>query len=334
MRYPAAAGSFYPGDENALKKQIEECFTHKLGPGEIPVYEKTFSKKLKKSFRVDGKLNFPYNKKGERRIKGCVVPHAGYIYSGPVAAHVYSALANDGFPETFIIIGPNHTGYGSGVAVTTESFNTPLGDVCVDKDLAKYLLNTIIDNDIDAHRYEHSIEVHLPFLQYTRKLFQRNQRKVFDAQESESSLFSPKLQSNFVECRESTFPTIKKDFSFVPICMSMQDYKTAKEVGSIIKDVIKDRDVVVIASSDFTHYEPKEIANKKDKMAIDAIINLDSKKLFEVVKQNNITMCGCGPVMSMIEAVNGKKATLLKYATSGDIQPMNDVVGYAGIIVE
>ncbi|MBU3901853.1 MAG: AmmeMemoRadiSam system protein B [Candidatus Thermoplasmatota archaeon] len=292
MRYPAAAGSFYPCDENALKKQIEECFTHKLGPGEIPVY-----------------------KRGERRIKGCVVPHAGYVCSGPVAAHVYSALANDGFPETFIIIGPNHTGYGSPVALTTESFNTPLGDVCVDKDLAKELLNTIIDNDIDAHRYEHSIEVHLPFLQYTRKLFQRNQRKVF-------------------ECRESNFPTIKKDFSFVPVCMGMQDYKTAKEVGSIIKDVIKDRDVVVIASSDFTHYEPKEVANRKDKMAIDAIINLDSKKLFEVVKQNNITMCGCGPVMSMIEAVNGKKATLLKYATSGDIQPMNDVVGYAGIIVE
>jgi AmmeMemoRadiSam system protein B len=270
MRYTAAAGSFYPGNENALKKQIEECFAHKLGPGEIPVY-----------------------KKGDRKIKGVVVPHAGYVYSGPVAAHVYSALANDGFPETFIIIGPNHTGYGSGVAVTTESFNTPLGDVNVDKELAKELLDTIIDNDIDAHRYEHSIEVQLPFLQY-----------------------------------------IKKDFSFVPVCMGMQDYKTAKEVGSIIKDAIKDRNAVVIASSDFTHYEPKEIANRKDKMAVDAIINLNSKKLFEVVKQNNITMCGYGPVMSMLEAVNGKKATLLKYATSGDIQPMNDVVGYAGIIVE
>lgn len=270
MRYPNAAGSFYPGDENALKKQIEECFLHRLGPGEIPTY-----------------------KKGARKIKGVIVPHAGYVYSGPVAAHVYSALANDGFPETFIIIGPNHTGYGSLVALTTESFNTPLGDVRVDKDLAKYMLNTIIDNDIDAHRYEHSIEVQLPFLQY-----------------------------------------IKKDFNFVPICMGMQDYKTAKEVGSIIKDVIKDRDVVVIASSDFTHYEPKEVANRKDKIAINTILELNSKKLFEVVKQNNITMCGYGPVIAMLEGVNGKKATLLKYATSGDIQPMNDVVGYAGLIVE
>jgi len=270
MRYPAVAGSFYPGNEKNLRRQIEECFNHRLGPGKIPVY-----------------------KKGERNIKGVVVPHAGYVYSGPVASHVYYALANDGFPETFIILGPNHTGYGGGVALTTESFNTPLGDVDVDKDLAKDLLDTIIDNDINAHRYEHSIEVQLPFLQY-----------------------------------------IKKGFMIVPVCMGLQDYKTAKEVGSIIKDVTKGRDVAVIASSDFTHYEPKETASKKDKMAIDAILQLNPKKLFETVKQNNITMCGYGPVMSMLEAVNGRKATLLKYATSGDIQPMNDVVGYAGIIVE
>lgn len=270
MRYPAASGRFYLSDKKNLKKQIEECFLHKLGPGKLPVY-----------------------KKGERKIKGAVVPHAGYIYSGPVASHVYSALANDGFPETFIIIGPNHTGYGSGVALTTESFNTPFGDVPVDKELATNLLNTIIDNDINAHRYEHSIEVQLPFLQY-----------------------------------------IKKDFSFVPLCMGMQDYKTAKEVGDIIKNAIKGRDVVVIASSDFTHYEPKASAERKDKMAIDAILELDSKKLFETVKQNHITMCGYGPVIAMLEAVNGKKAILLKYATSGEVTPMNDVVGYAGITVE
>ncbi len=270
MRYPVAAGSFYPNDEKTLKKQIQECFLHKLGPGKLPVY-----------------------KKGDRKIKGCVVPHAGYVYSGPAASHVYSALAKDGFPETFIAIGPNHTGYGSGVALTTETFNTPLGDVNIDKELSKDLLNTIIDKDISAHKYEHSIEVQLPFLQY-----------------------------------------IKKDFKIVPLCMGMQDYKTAREVGGIIKNVIKGRDVVVIASSDFTHYEPKEIANKKDKMAIDTILELDSKKLFETVKQNNITMCGYGPVIAMLEGTNGKKATLLKHATSGDVTPMDDVVGYAGIIVE
>lgn len=270
MRYPAASGSFYPGDEKSLKKQIEECFNHRLGPGKLPVY-----------------------KKGDRKIKGAVIPHAGYVYSGPVASCVYSALADDAFPETFIIIGPNHTGYGSGVALTTETFNTPFGDVNIDKELAKDLLNTIIDNDINAHRYEHSIEVQLPFLQY-----------------------------------------IKKDFSFVPLCMGMQDYKTAKEVGKIIKNAIEDRDVVIIASSDFTHYESKASAERKDKMAIDAILELDSKELFETVKQNNITMCGYGPVIAMLEAVNGKKSTLLKYATSGDVTPMDDVVGYAGIIVE
>lgn len=281
MRYPAVAGSFYPENENALKKQIEECFLHKLGPGEIPTY-----------------------KKGGKKIKGCVVPHAGYVYSGPVAAHVYSALANDGFPETFIIIGPNHTGYGNGVAVTTESFNTPLGDVCVDKDLAKELLDTIIDNDINAHMYEHSIEVQLPFLQY-----------------------------------------IKKDFSFVPVCMGMQDYKTAKEVGDIIKDVIKDRDVVVIASSDFTHCgsmygqtppmgkRVDEFAKEQDEKAIDAILKLESKQLIENIKKYNITMCGYGCVASMLFGVEGKNAELLKYATSYEISPGDMAVGYGAIIV-
>ncbi|MDI6708147.1 MAG: MEMO1 family protein [Candidatus Thermoplasmatota archaeon] len=274
MRLPAVAGSFYASTEELLVKQIKGCYLYELGTGKLP----------------------KYNEKGLRKIKGAVVPHAGYMYSGATAAWVYAALAEDRFPATFIIIGPNHTGYGSGIAITKETFSTPLGEAEIDLELADALLNTIIDNDFNAHRYEHSIEVQLPFLQF-----------------------------------------IKRDFKFVPLCLGIQDYKTAKEVGSIIKKAIFElkKDVVVIASSDFTHYEERSEAERKDKLAIEKILNLDAKGLYEVVNRYSISMCGYGPVMAMLESIDAKKATLLKYCTSGDIEKhMLEVVGYAGIVVE
>ncbi|UCE75001.1 MAG: MEMO1 family protein [Methanomassiliicoccales archaeon] len=270
MRYPAVAGQFYEGREDALRKQIEECFLHSLGPGEIP------------------KLN-----DGERKIKGAVVPHAGYMFSGPVAAHVCAALASDGFPETFIIIGPKHSGFGSPVAITTEEFKTPLGNVAIDMELAKKLHTGVIDDDITAHRSEHSIEVQLPFLQY-----------------------------------------IKPNIKFVPLCIGHQTYRMAREIGGIISKAIEGKDVVVLASTDFSHYVPKEIAEKKDMKAIEAIINLDAKSLYKTVDKLKISMCGYGPVMTMIEAVGGKKASLLKYSTSGDVMDMRDVVGYGAVVVK
>lgn len=269
MRLPVVAGRFYEDNEEELIKQIESCFLHKVGPGKLPEL-------------------------GDRRkIKGAIFPHAGFMASGPVAAHVADALAKDGFPDSFIIIGPSHTGQGSMVAITKEDFKTPFGRVEIDKKLAKKLWKGIIDNDAIIHDYEHSIEVILPFLQY-----------------------------------------IKKDIKFVPICMRFQDYQTGKEVGEIIRKAIKGRDVVVIASTDFTHYESQEIAEKKDKLAIEKILELDAKGLFEEVKKNNISMCGYGPVMAMLEAVQGEKATLIKYATSGDILPMKEVVGYGAFVIE
>jgi AmmeMemoRadiSam system protein B len=274
MRLPAAAGTFYAGSKESLIKQIESCYLHELGPRHLP----------------------KYNEKELRKIKGAVIPHAGYMYSGPTATWVYSKLAENGFPNTFIIIGPNHTGYGSGIAITKETFSTPLGNVEVDTELADALLDTIIDNDFNAHRYEHSIEVQLPFLQY-----------------------------------------IKGDFKFVPLCLGIQDYKTAKELGALIKKAILDlkRDVIVIASSDFTHYEERSSAERKDKIAIEKILNLDSKGLYEAVEHYSISMCGYGTVMTMLESIEAKKATLLKYSTSGDIEKyMLEVVGYAGIVVE
>ncbi len=270
MRYPAVAGQFYEGKEDALRKQIEACFLHELGPGEIPVL-----------------------KEGERKIKGAVVPHAGYMFSGPVAAHVSSALAKDGFPETFLIIGPKHSGLGSPIAITTEEFQTPLGKVPIDMDLAEKLHTGVIDNDLMAHRNEHSIEVQLPFLQY-----------------------------------------LKSDIKFVPLCIGHQTYKMAREVGGIISKAIKGKDVVVLASTDFSHYVSQEVAKKKDMMAIEAIMNLDAKSLYKTVDKYNISMCGYGPVMAMIEGVNGSKADMLKYSTSGDVMEMRDVVGYGAVIIK
>jgi AmmeMemoRadiSam system protein B len=270
IRIPAVAGAFYPSDPKSLKKEIENCFQHRLGVGKLPLL-----------------------KQGKRSIKGGVAPHAGYVYSGPVASHLYYALAEDGFPEVFVILGPNHTGYGSRVSITTETFETPLGEVNVDGDLVEKMTKGIIKEDQRAHGREHSIEVQLPFLQY-----------------------------------------VKQDIKFVPICMMDQSYETAVEVGKIISNAIKGKDAVVIASTDFSHYIPKDEAYKNDKLAIDAIVARDAAKLDSVVHQHDISMCGYGPVMAMLTAVCGEKATLLKYATSGDVAPMHDVVGYGAMIVQ
>jgi AmmeMemoRadiSam system protein B len=270
MRYATVAGQFYQGTETGLRREIESCFLHELGPGRVPAI----------------------NPKGERRIRGIVSPHAGYMYSGPVAAHAYAALAEDGFPEVFVILGPNHHGVGSGIAITTHDFETPLGVMKNDKDLAAAMRKDLIDDSMLAHRHEHSIEVQLPFIQY----FSR-------------------------EC------------TFVPVSMMMQDSKSALRVGQVIREAIAGRDAVVIASTDLSHYISPEQAKEKDTMAIERILALDPKGLYDTVRKNRITMCGFGPVMAMLEAVGGTKAELLKYANSGDVSPMSEVVGYASIIV-
>lgn len=269
MRHPTVAGQFYAADERALRGQIEKCFMDPLGPGKLPKF-------------ADRK----------RSILGGVVPHAGYVYSGAVAANLYARLVEDGFPKTFIILGPNHTGRGSGLAVATDDFQTPLGVVHVDRELAKEVRRDIVDEDSEAHRYEHSIEVQLPFLQY-----------------------------------------FSKDFKFVPICMGFQDYDSAVSLGKTIRSATKGKDVVVIASTDLSHYVPRDVAMKKDTMVLDAIKAMDAKSLFRAVEDNNISMCGYGPVIAMMTASSGGTATVLRYATSGDVTPMSEVVGYAAVVI-
>jgi AmmeMemoRadiSam system protein B len=221
------------------------------------------------------------------------------MYSGPVAANGYSRLAGDGMPEVFVILGPNHTGYGTGVSILTEGgWETPIGITFIDSGLAKQIqkASSILDVDESSHASEHSIEVQLPFIQFLFK-------------------DGPK---------------------FIPICMMMQDLQTSREIAKGIVEQCKGKDFTIIASSDFTHYEPHDSASRKDKMAIDAIINLDEATLNELGESSRVTMCGYGPITTLITAakmLGGVRAECLTYKTSGDITgDKSAVVGYSSIL--
>jgi len=235
-------------------------------------------------------------------ILGLVVPHAGYIYSGATAAHSYFKLSLERKPDVFIILGPNHTSLGSGISLMKSGiWKTPLGDVPIDSSVAEVILEAdeseIIDVESTGHQAEHSIEVQLPFLQFL----------------------------------------YKDEFKFVPISMMLQDVRTAKEVGQAIAQGVKNSglNAVIIASTDFSHYEPHETAQEKDRKAIDAILELNEEKLYDTVSSLSISMCGYGPVMAMITAtklLGAKDAKLLSYTTSGDTSGnYGQVVGYAAI---
>ncbi|MCX8170556.1 MAG: AmmeMemoRadiSam system protein B [Candidatus Bathyarchaeota archaeon] len=281
IRYAKYAGSFYAGSKNSLIRQIEECFTHRFGPGRVPTVAE----------------------KGPRNIIGLICPHAGYMYSGPVAANSYYHLALDGKVEVFVILGPNHQGVGSGVAVMDQGvWRTPLGDVEVDSELAREILrqSDIIDVDDLAHTYEHSIEVQLPFLQYIYGL-------------------------------------AGLSFKFVPICFLMQDLETGREVGRAVARALQNRNAVIIASTDWTHYEPHKQAYEKDMEAIKAVIQLNEDLFYSILESRNVTACGYSPVVALISAakeIGAKRAEILSYKTSGDITgDKSAVVGYASIMI-
>jgi AmmeMemoRadiSam system protein B len=275
VRRPAVAGQFYEADPTRLRRSIEECFLHPLGPQKIPPAPKT-----------------------DEEIVGLVSPHAGYIYSGPIAAHGYYYASSLSTPELVVILGPNHWGVGSGVATVSGGiWRTPLGDLEVSAEDAKALVKVsgIVDFSEEAHRREHSIEVQLPFLQY-----------IFDSK-----------------------------FKILPISMLFQDRETAVEVGHAIAEIVKGRRCLIIASSDLTHYESQKEAERKDAAFINATLSLDVVKLYSVIQRLDISACGYGPVAALMTAANDlslKKAELLKYATSGDVTgDKSSVVGYASI---
>jgi len=278
-RPPAQSGTFYPDTEGALRTQIQQSFLHPLGPGAIPT--------------IPGTRN--------QNLLGLIVPHAGYRYSGPVAAHSYYRLASAGIFESIIILGPNHTGLGSGVSTMTEGeWSTPLGDVPIDTDLAQEIVDTshLVDVEDEAHRNEHSIEVQLPFLQFI-------------------------------------YP---RRFKFVPICMMLQDLQTSIEVGEALAKAAENHRAIVLASSDWTHYEPHEQAQSKDKQAIEEALQMNEKKFQEIIEERSVSACGYGPVTAMIHAAKlrgAKSGNLLSYQTSGDVTgDKSAVVGYAAASFE
>jgi AmmeMemoRadiSam system protein B len=276
VRLPCQAGAFYEGTARSLKQQIDECFLHELGPQKLPVV----------------------NEAGSRKIVGLVCPHAGYMFSGPVAAHAYYQLALDGKPDIIVIFGPNHTGYGSALSLMNEgAWRTPLGDVEVDSETANNILREaqIVDVDESAHSHEHSIEVQLPFLQY---------------------LYG-------------------SGFQIVPICFLIQDLASAREIGQAVGRVLMGKNALVMASSDMSHYVSQEKASKNDLMALAAVESMDESKFYSVIEAYGVSACGYGPISALIAAsktMSGKEAKLLCYKTSGDvIGDYSSVVGYAAV---
>jgi len=279
VRRPTVAGQFYEADAEELRVQIKSCFLHKLGPQKLP--EKNLHEPL-------------------RSVVGLICPHAGYMYSGPVAASAYYELAQDGKPNTVVLMGPNHTGYGSALSMMRQgTWQTPLGNVEIDTILADQIRSetNLIDIDEVAHRYEHSIEVQLPFLQF---LYGDN-------------------------------------FKIVPICFLMQDYDSAVEVGSALTEALDTTNTVVIASSDMTHYETAKKATEKDGTALKAVMDLDAKRFYETIEAQNISACGYAPITALVTYAKGvcAKAQLLNYHNSGDITGDHSrVVGYAAVSFE
>jgi len=275
IRLPAHAGTFYPADPEELVRTIEASFLHPIGPGRLP-------------------------EPGEARDSiGYVVPHAGYIYSGPVAAHAYYDLARRGKPDAVVMVGPNHHGLGLGVAAYRgDAWRTPLGDVPIDMELAEAIVrnSSYLAFDNEAHRYEHSLEVQVPFLQY-----------------------------------------IFGEVPIVPIAVYLQILDVARDLAKAIVKAVAEtgKDVVVLASTDFNHYEPHDITVKKDLLAIEAILARDEVELYRRLEEYQITMCGpvaAATLISYSKLLDAGTPILLQHATSGDITGEKDwVVGYASI---
>ena len=268
-RPPAVAGTFYEGTPERLAAQVAACFAENPEP------------------------------EAKEPFIGAVVPHAGLMYSGHVAAAFYGTAE---LPRRFIILCPNHTGFGHFAAINREgNWQTPLGSVAVDTALAGALMqqSELLAEDSRAHAREHSLEVQLPFLQ-----------------------------------------TLLGDFTFVPICLGANRYDYCEEIGNAVASVVAaaGEPVGILASSDLNHYEDQKTTLRKDQLAIDEVLKLDPRELWRVVDDLDISMCGFIPTTTMLIAASrlgAKDARLIKHATSGDINgDYSHVVGYAAIAIE
>ncbi len=274
VRTPAVSGTFYPDDEKELKSLIHDCFMHPIGPGKIPTAD------------------------SNRKIYGVICPHAGFVYSGPVACHSFYAISSSS-SNLAIMVGPNHYGIGQNVASMIDAgWKTPLGLVEVDSESALELREDlgIMEFDSFSHSKEHSIEVQVPILQ----------------------------------------ETFSREMKILPISLINQEQKIATQVGTAIAKIAEKKDALLIGSSDFTHYEENEFAHRQDLALIEPILKLDVDEFYKVLYERKVTACGFGAIAATMIASKELGATegkLLKYATSGDVSgDKSSVVGYASII--
>lgn len=276
VREPAVAGEFYAADPDTLRAQLRESFTHEIGPGPLADLES-----------------------GSRPL-ALVVPHAGYPYSGPVAAHSYGTLARRSKPETVVVLGPNHRRVGADVAVApSDRWRTPLGEVSVDRELAQ----AIVDHDDGAtfgavaHEAEHSVEVQIPFLQY-----------------------------------------VLSDVSIVPICLGAIGHDRAASLGTTLSSAIDrtGRDAIIVASTDLTHYQSHDVAREADRPICEAIETLDTDAIAQRVASGH-SMCGPWATVAAIRAArerDGNAGDILTYATSGETAGSQArVVGYCSAAI-
>jgi AmmeMemoRadiSam system protein B len=278
-RGPAVAGMFYPDNARELRALIDHSFRNqRFGPGRAPP-----------------------SSTDKRKIYGIVSPHAGYVYSGAVAANSFYEVSSIDFQDV-IMVGPNHYGIGSWVAAMKDgTWETPLGEVQVNSQLAEKIAgrSSALDFDDYAHSRDHCLEVQLPFLQY-----------------------------------------IKQDFKIVPVVLISQRSDIAFDLGNAISETIMEKDIldstILLASSDFTHYEPNSEAHRKDSELIKTILALDVNKFYAILERLNVSACGYGAIATMMVAARNLGATrgeLLKYATSGDVTgDISAVVGYSSIV--
>ena len=264
-RLPVAADKFYPGDPTVLRQTIAELIPASVAE---PV-----------------------------KAQGVIVPHAGYVYSGAVAGETFARIE---IPETVILLGPNHHGQGEAVALGTENWAMPMGEVPFAVDLAAFILkeSEVIRADNRAHRFEHSLEVQLPFLQY----------------------FQERL-------------------SIAPLVVSHISYQDCLQVAADIVRAVKayDGPVLLVASTDMTHYESRKNAAFKDHLALEHILNRDPEGLYATVVANRISMCGFVPTTITLLAaleLGAEKAELVRYTDSGEASgDTSQVVGYAGLVL-
>src|SRR6056297_1897700 len=274
-RQPIVSGVFYQGNTMALTEQIKSLFNHPEGPGQEPVVK---AQPIQESF-------------------GLIMPHAGYMASGPVAAWGLTEAAKKGRPESIVILGPSHTGTGMPVSVWDKGvWITPFGDVEIDEDLANYFIDTYeyASVNYDAHFNEHSIEIQLPLLQYV----------------------------------------YGRDIKILPIAMMDQRRQTAEEIGQVFAQMKDKKKILFIASTDLNHYESEEITRQKDEEVMTHILSSNVERLYSSITEHDISMCGFGPVSALLTSGLGK-TRVINHSTSGVMTgDYSHVVGYLAAILE